>query len=100
MLFDLLAPPQGPRGRGQKKFDVAHPIHVSNSHTKFGWISSNGLGGNSITDRWTDKQTDGGDYNIPFADKYCCSTTLCQICLKLGIRVLVQAQLVQEDSKQ
>ena len=29
---------------------VAHPIHVSNSHTKFGWISSNGLGGDSVTD--------------------------------------------------
>ena len=59
MIFDLLAPPQGPRGRGQKKCTVAHPIHVSNSHTKFGWISSNGLGGNSMTD--------GGDCNIPDA---------------------------------
>ena len=51
MIFDLLAPPQGPRGRGQKKFAFAHPIHVSNSHTKFGWISSNDLGGDSVTDR-------------------------------------------------
>ena len=59
MIFDLLAPPQGPRGRGQKKCAVAHPIHVSNSHTKFGWISSNGLGGDSVTD--------GGDCNIPDA---------------------------------
>ena len=50
MIFDLLAPPQGPRGRGQKKFAVAHPIHVSNSHIKFGWISFNGLGGDSVTD--------------------------------------------------
>ena len=50
MIFDLLAPPQGPRGRGQKKYAVAHPIHVSNSHSKFGWISSNGLGGDSVTD--------------------------------------------------
>ena len=41
---------QGPRG-GQKKFDVACPIHMSSSHTKFGWISSNGIGGDSITDR-------------------------------------------------
>ena len=64
MIFDLLAPPQGPRGRGQKKKSaVAHPIHVSNSHTKFGWISSNGLGGDSVTDR----RTDGGDCNIPDA---------------------------------
>ena len=55
MIFDLLASPQGPRGRGQKKCAVAHPIHVSNSHTKFGWISSNGLGG----DRMTDGRPDG-----------------------------------------
>ena len=32
---------------------------MSNSQTKFGWISSNGLGGDSITD--------GRDYNIPLA---------------------------------
>ena len=55
--------PRAPGGGAKKKFDVARPIHVSNSHTKFGWISSNGLGVDSITDR----QTDGGDYNIPFA---------------------------------
>ena len=52
-------------------FYVARPIHVSNLHTKFGLISSNGLGGDSITDGWTDRQTDrradGGDNNIPFA---------------------------------
>ena len=35
---------------------------MSNSHNKFGWISSNGSEGDSITDR----RTDGGDYNIPF----------------------------------
>ena len=63
MIFDLLAPPQGPRGRGLKKCAIAHPIHVSNSHTKFGWISSNGLGGDSLTDG----RTDGGDCNIPNA---------------------------------
>ena len=28
MIFDLLTPPQGPRRRGEKKFDVACPIHV------------------------------------------------------------------------
>ena len=54
MIFDLLIPPQGPRGWGQKKFYVASPIHVSNSHTKFGWILSNGLGGDSIMDRQQD----------------------------------------------
>ena len=40
------------------------PIHVCNSHTKFGWISSNGSGGYSITDRRTDGLTDWDDYNI------------------------------------
>ena len=30
----------------QKKIPL-RPIHVSNSHTKFGWMSSNGLGGDS-----------------------------------------------------
>ena len=54
MIFDLLTPPQGPRG-GAKKY-VARPIHVSNSHIKFGWISSYGLGGDSITDRRTDRR--------------------------------------------
>ena len=44
MIFDHLTPPQGPRG-GAKKCAVARPIHVSNSHTKVGWISSNGWGG-------------------------------------------------------
>ena len=67
MIFDHLTPPQGPRGRGIKKFDVARPIHVSNSHTKFGCISSNGLGGENITDR----RTDGGDYNIPLTFLKC-----------------------------
>ena len=65
MIFDLLAPP---KGRG-KKCAVAGPIHVSNSHTKFGWISSNGLGGDSVTagptDGQTDWRTDGGNCNIP-----------------------------------
>ena len=51
--------PRAPGGGTKKKFDVARPIHVSNSHTKFGWISSNGLGGDSITDRQTDGRTDG-----------------------------------------
>ena len=56
-----------PPGGGAKKFAVARPIYVSNSHTIFGLISilSNGLGGDGKTDR----QTDGGNYNIPFAFK-------------------------------
>ena len=43
--------PQGPRGVGQKIFAVACSIHVSSSHTKFGWISSNGLWGDSMSYR-------------------------------------------------
>ena len=48
---------------GVAKSAVAHPTHMSNSHTKLGWISSNGLGGGSITDRRTHGQTGRGDYN-------------------------------------
>ena len=40
---------------------------MSYSHTKFGWISSNGVGGDSITDGRTDIRTDEDDFNIPFA---------------------------------
>ena len=58
--------PRAPGGGAKKMFNFARPIHVSNSHTKFGCISSNSLGGESITGRRTDGQTDGGDYNIPF----------------------------------
>ena len=43
MIFHLVTPPQ------EFYFARARPIHVSNSHTKVGWISSNGLGGDSIT---------------------------------------------------
>ena len=50
MIFDILAPPQGPRGRDKENCGVAHLIHVSDSHIKFGWISSNGLGGDSVMD--------------------------------------------------
>ena len=50
-------------GRGLNVFDVARHIHVSNSHIKFGWISSIGLGGERIMDGWTDgwmnRQTHG-----------------------------------------
>ena len=51
MIFDLLIPPKGPRGVGGgwrgNFLSVAHPIYVSNSHTKFSWILV-GLGGDSI----------------------------------------------------
>ena len=66
MIFDHLTPPQGPRG-GAKNNAVARPIHVSNSYTKFGWISPNCLGGDSITDGQTDTLTVGyflGTYSV------------------------------------
>ena len=53
---------RAPGGGAKKNFAVARSIHVSNSHTKFGWILSNGLG-----DSMTDRRIDGGDYNIPLA---------------------------------
>ena len=52
--YHLISIPQGPRGGGSKNVYVARPIHVSNSHTQFGLISSTGLGGDSITDRQQD----------------------------------------------
>ena len=63
-LNDILPidPSPGPKGVGPKNAN-ARVIHLSNSHTKFGCISLNGLGGDSITDG----RTDGGNYNIPFA---------------------------------
>ena len=63
MIYDLLAPAQGPRGGA--KNTVVRPIHVSNSHTKFDWIASNGLRGESVTDGRTDGRKDGDDCNIP-----------------------------------
>ena len=52
---------------GSKKCAIACSVHVSNSHTKFGWISSNGLRGYSVTGGWTDGGMDGGNCNIPDA---------------------------------
>ena len=51
MIFDLWPHPKVTRGGAKFFFAVARPIHVSSSHSKFVWISSNGLGGDSITDR-------------------------------------------------
>ena len=53
MIFDPWPLPRAPGGGAKKKY-AARPIHVSNSHTKYGWISSNGLGGDSIMDRQQD----------------------------------------------
>ena len=71
MIFDLFCPPQGSRGvrgwGGKNNCAVASPIYVSNSHTKFCWILSNGLGGGSVTDRRTYTLTVGylvGTYSV------------------------------------
>ena len=59
MILTFWPLPRAQGGGAKKKYAVARPIHVSNPHTKFGWISSNGLGGDSVTDRRTDRRTDG-----------------------------------------
>ena len=61
MIFDLLVPPQVV---GPKNCAVACPIHVSNSHTKFGWISSHDLGGDIVMDGRTDGRS---NCNVPIA---------------------------------
>ena len=42
--------PRAPGGGTKNHCAVACPLHVSNSHTKFGWILSNGLVGDSVAD--------------------------------------------------
>ena len=43
-----------PRDRAKKQCAVACPIHLSNSHTKFVWILSNGFEGDSVTEKQMD----------------------------------------------
>ena len=57
MIFDRLTFPSVP-GSGAQKCAIKRPIHGSNSHNKVGWISSNGLGGETITDGRADGRTD------------------------------------------
>ena len=57
MIFDLWPLPRAP-WVGAKESAVAHPVHVSNSQAKFGWISSSGLEGDSVTDGQTDGWTE------------------------------------------
>ena len=55
MIFNYIWPfGPSPGGWAKKKCAIAHLIHVGNSHTKFGWILSNGLGGDSVTDGRTE----------------------------------------------
>ena len=42
MIYRHFDPSPGPQGEGPNKTAIARPIHVSNLHTQFGWISSNG----------------------------------------------------------
>ena len=50
---------RAPGGQGKNKFAVGSLVILSNSHIKFGWIWSNELGGDSITDRRMNGLTDG-----------------------------------------
>ena len=54
LKLTLIDPIQGHQGRDQNNFAVALPFYESNPHTKSGWISSNGLGEDNITDRQQD----------------------------------------------
>ena len=38
----------------EKNVALAHPYHEGKWRTKFGWIPPNGLGGDIVTDKWTD----------------------------------------------
>ena len=58
MIFDLFCHSPGPQGLEPKKCAVARPVHMRNSHTELGWISSTGLGGDSALDGRTDGRTD------------------------------------------
>ena len=49
MVYDPSLP-RASVGGAKLYFAIACPIHVGNLHTKFGWISSNGFGWDSITD--------------------------------------------------
>ena len=64
MIFNLLTPPQCPGGGTQNYSAVARPIYVNDSHTKFVWIASRGLGGKSITDGPTYRPMDRSDITI------------------------------------
>ena len=58
--------PRAPGG-GPKKCEIANPVYVTNSHTKFAWIYCNGLGGDSMMDGRTDALTVGyflGTYSV------------------------------------
>ena len=64
---------------------VANPIYVSNSHTKFGWISFNGKGEDSITDC-----DDARKYlEIYFFEKSYLLTVRFRMCLLVEFRCLI-----------
>ena len=67
-----------PRGGSNFFLAVANPIYVSNSHTKFGWISFNGKGEDSITD-CDDVRKILGDFS--FFEKYYLLTVRFRMCL-------------------
>ena len=44
-------------GQTEKYVAITHPYYAGKSCSKFGLIPPSGLGGNSVTDGWTDGQT-------------------------------------------
>ena len=65
-LFDLWPCPTQPPGVGSKWNFALAPRHgVRSSYNKYERNRSSGLGGDRITSLKTDRQTDGGDSNIP-----------------------------------
>ena len=66
MIFDLLAPPPGPRGRGQKKMWRCTP-HSCDKLTHQIWLDFVQWFRRRERDGRMDRRTDGGDCNIPDA---------------------------------
>ena len=62
MIFDLLAPPKGPRGWAKK---CRCTPHSCKQHIHQIWLDD--LRGDSVTDGRTDGQTNRGDCNILIA---------------------------------
>ena len=55
----------------KNNFALAHPYHEGKWGSKFGWIPSGGLGGDSMMDRWMDKGcTDARKNNVALAHPY------------------------------
>ena len=76
-----------PRWLGEKILTVANPIYVSSSHTKFGWISFNGKGEDSITD--CDDVRKYLEIFLFFSKSLTCLTVGFRMCLLVSLRCLI-----------